>query len=122
MARMHVSNRGNMGEAMSWFWDFGYLIVAAVVLIGGFLWAGFKTKSSAMLAWGVMFAVIMFTVFATEAVSYWFLPQHATISNGFGVFISAHPVAGVLLLTAWLLFCWALIVHLLTRKKFNDNK
>ena len=90
---------------MSWFFDWGYLMLAALVLIGGFLWAGFKTKSSAMLAWGVMFAVILATVLATEVISFYFLPQHVTISTGFGIFISAHPIAGCLLLTLWLLFC-----------------
>ena len=83
------------------FFDFGYLILAALILIGGFLWAGYATKSSAMKAWGYMFAVIM---------------------NGFGQFFSAHPIAGCLLLTAWMGFCWALTVHLFTRKQVGDNK
>ena len=107
---------------MGWFFDFGYLIVAALILIGGFLWAGYATKSSAMKAWGYMFAVIMLTVFITEGISAWFLPQHVTISNGFGQFFSAHPIAGCLLLTAWLGFAWALAVHLFTRKQVGDNK
>ena len=107
---------------MNWFWDFGYLIVAALALIGSFLWAGKATKSPVMVTWGVMFAIIMATVFGTEAVSYWFLPQHITISTGFGIFLVAHPIAGFGILTLWLLFCWALIAHLVTRKQVGDTK
>lgn len=106
---------------ISAFFDYGYLIVLALVLIGGFLWAGIKTKSRPMIAWGVMFAVIMATVFITEAVSYWFLPEHVTISTGFGQFIAKYPIPGFLLLTAWGAFCWGLIVHLVTRKQVKDE-
>jgi hypothetical protein len=107
---------------MGWFFDFGYLILAAVILIGGFLWAGYATNSSSMKAWGYMFGVIMFTVFVTEGISDWWLPQHVTISNGFGIFFTVHPIIGCLLLTAWVGFAWALTVHLMTRKQVGDNK
>lgn len=106
---------------MGWFFDWGYLILVALLLIGGFVWAGIKTKSSGMIAWGVMFAVILSTVLVTEGISYWALPQHVTISCAFGVFLSAHPIAGFGLLTLWLLFCWALIAHLVTRKQVGDK-
>ena len=102
---------------MSWFFDFGYLILTAVILIGGFLWAGYKTKNLGVIIFGYTFAVIMGVVFAGEGLSFWLTPDHISMSNSFGKFYYDYPLYAWFLLTAWIAFAWALAVHLASRKK-----
>jgi len=107
---------------MGWFFDWGYLLVAAIILVGAFIWAGIATKNFALECFGFMLGLIMVLVFSTEAFTYFFTPQHTTISTSFGIFMSGHPIFGWLLLTAWVGFAWALAVHLASRKQVGDTK
>ena len=107
---------------MSWFWDWGYLIVLWLVCSGAFIGAGLRTKNFALEVFGFMFVLIGFVVLGTEAFTYFFTPQHITISTSFGILFKAHPVIGCLLLTAWIGFAWGLAVHLFTRKQVGDTK
>ena len=107
---------------MNWFWDWGYLIVTWLLCSGSFIAAGKWTKNLALEVFGFMFVLIGLVVFSTEAISYFFLPQHITISTSFGIFMSAHPVGGWMLLSAWVLFAWSLAAHLASRKQVGDTK
>lgn len=107
---------------MKSFFDWGYLIVFWLLCSGSFIWAGKATKNLALEVFGFMFVLIGLIVFSTEAVSYFFLPQHITISTGFGLFMSAHPIVGWLLISAWIAFAWSLAVHLASRKQVGDDK
>lgn len=107
---------------MNWFWDWGYLLTAATILVSAFILAGKFTKNLALEVFGFMLGLIMVLVFSTEAFTYFFLPQHITISTAFGIFMGGNIIWGWVLLTAWIGFAWALAVHLASRKQIGDNK
>lgn len=82
------------------------LILATIAMLAIMAFAG-------QWIWFSVFLVISTTVLIGEAYSYFFTPEHVTISTRYGRWIKAHPVWSLLALALFITAMLGLALHLI---------